>query len=688
MVSRNLSALIFISITATMSFGKELISAPEFSHNPGIYQSSFNLSITHPNKDVVIRYTTNGSEPNVNSQELPRGEAIDITDRTDEPNVFSMIRTTPQRSADPNEPWAIIPWRAPAGNVAKGTVIRAAAFKNGSASESISGSFFVFAPDSPYRSLPLVSIIVDSMGFFGHDSGIYVPGNEYKDNNWSGNYYMRGDKWERGGNFQYFDLNVSDSAIISQTVGYRINGGWTRRESQKSLRVYARGGKYGAETLDFKGGLFHYRPDTSFKRLILRQGGNDFHKTLIRDASAQYMISHIKSFDTQAFRSIVVFLNGEFWGWHNIRERFDKHYLKRVYGVNPDSVDIINFRFSGSRGGIKIGVDEGDSAAYNRMMEFARTRSLACNAVLDTMLELIDIDSYLDHYVIQVFFGNRDGIYNNHKMWRERRSFDRHAPAGRDGRFRWLVYDLDQIMDIWQQGSWGLTFAALFDPEHPANELFVNLMENESVKHSFINRFADMLNSAFLPEKTTNIIDSVASSIRPIVNVHSKRWRSIRVDEWENEIRRLKTHYINRPAMLRSTVMSYFTAGDKRTVTLKSDTAHGFIKINSITVDSKLPGTHSQVYPWSGDYFANIPITVSGIGKPNYRLQKWIINGTEFSDSVLTIDLSTENSYTIEAVFTDEEIEKVNRKVSRKKRRLNWGIPRLQLCRKGSCPGD
>ncbi|MCL2690483.1 MAG: CotH kinase family protein [Chitinispirillia bacterium] len=775
MASRNILILAFISIAATMSWSRELISAPIFSHNPGIYQSSFNLSITHPNKDAIIRYTTNGSEPNDSSQELPKGEVIEITDRTGDPNVFSMIRTTPQRSADPNERWAIIPWREPVGNVTKGTIIRAAAFKNGSVSESIDGSFFVFSPDSPYRTLPLVSIIVDSMGFFGHDSGIYVPGNEYKDNNWSGNYYMRGDQWERRGNFQYFDLSISDSAIISQTVGYRINGGWTRRESQKSLRVYARGGKYGAEALDFKGRLFHYRPDTSFRRLLLRQGGNDFQRALIRDASAQYMISHIKSFDTQAFRSVVVFLNGEFWGWHNIRERQDKHYLSAVYGVDLGNIDLFDLRNLKDRDIVNFSPKEGDAKAYEDMVKFARENNLADSAALDSILKLIDIDSYLDYYAIQMFFNNTDGIYNNHRIWRERVPFNRYAPVGRDGRFRWLVNDLDQIMDIWQNGR-RHSFNDLFDTTRAGNELFINLMENEYVKQSFINRFADLMNSAFLPQRSTAVIDSIAATLRPVMDAHIRRWNNPRGYSrhgeitlfWENELERLKRNYRDRPNIFRNMVRDHFYAGLSRTVTLESDTTRGFIKINSITVDSKLPGTSSQIYPWSGTYFANIPITVSGVGKPNYRIQKWIVNGTEIMDSVLTIDLSLKNSCTIEAVFAYVEIETVSRKVSRKKglklsinhnvrsrpnvtfdftlpengnvqlivynsagekvlrlvnseldsgsykviwraeniapgvytyklktlnktleRKLNWGTaPRLQLCKKGSCPGD
>jgi len=584
----------------------------------------------------------------------------------------------------------------PSGNVAKGTVIRAAAFRNGNIiPESItSGSFFVFPNGSPYRSLPLVSIIVDSLNFFGHDRGIYVPGANFRNDDATGNYYMRGDDWEREGYFEYF--NTSGNTVVSQNVGYRINGGWTRRFPQKSLRIYARR-RYDKETLDFRGGLFHYAPDTSFKRLLLRSGGNDVQVTLIRDASAQYMLSHAKTFDTQAFRSVVVFLNGEFWGWHNIRERLDKHYLERTYGVDPDNIDLLNFSYSSTRGSVRISASEGDSAAYFRM--FAYSKEVNDNptdkAVLDSMLKLIDIDSYLDYYAVTMLLGNWDGIYNNHRMWRERRSFHRQAPVGRDGRFRWYVFDLDQIMNIWNGGSHiqvnGHSFDDIFSSSNPGNELFRNLMRNESIRHHFINSFANLLNSAFYPGRSDAVIDSIVKTMEPIMVPHIRRWRNPInwredlsqegrdiTEDFRGEVSRLKSNYRGRIRDYRETVRDYhrFNAGPDRNVTLISDTTRGFIKINSMVVDPRLPRASDQAswngskFSWSGIYFRDVPITLSGVGKRNYRIEKWIVrenrHNAESVDSVITVRLSENypdetmpicsQDCTIEAIFVYDSL--------------------------------
>jgi len=669
MASRNILTLVFISIIAAASWGQGL----RFSHNPGIHASGFDLLIEHSDNSAEIWYTTNGSEPEPNSAGSQKYSVpIAITNQsfnvTTNPNALSNIRTTPLTiGSDEYESWSILPWRAPLGNFAMGTVIRAAAFKNGNKSDSLSGSFFVFPQGSPYRELPLVSVIIDRGSLFNHDTGIYVPGKHWNGiSSWTGNYYQRGDEWERTGNFEYFDSNESSKAIISQTVGYRIHGGWTRRFPQKTLRIYARR-EYGKNTLDFENyKVFHNRDDTRFKRLLLRANGNDYEYAFMRDASAQYMVSHNKTFDMQAFRSVVMFINGEFWGVCNIRERLDKHYFARVYGVDSENIDLLDFY-----GSDYDEPSEGTRDAFNRMTAFARTENLAHPIAMDSMFKMIDIDSYVDHYALQIILGNIDGVYNNHRVWRERRPFNRNASVGRDGRFRWLIFDLDQILEPWGPDSRQPTLNMVFNASEPRNELFLNLMKNESVRHHFANSFANMLNSAFLPGRAEGIIDSIAKTISPVMSLQTGRWGY--PGYWESAVTSLRENYRNKilgggfysPDPFRNTVRTYFAAGADRSVTLKSDPAHGVIKINSMTVDSKLPGTTAQVYPWSGSYFANIPITVRGVGKPNYRIAKWIVKGDaegeyhEFRDSVLTVRLSSGapgispvcNECTVEAIF-------------------------------------
>jgi len=686
MTSRNLLVLIFILTAAAASFGLE---PPRFSRNPGIYvENTVNVSITHTDNSVEIWYTTNGSEPRSNnsggSRRFSAAEPIPIFNRADDPNYFSEIRTTPcnpgsascpsnsnlpATSCPGEEDYCVLSWQTPSGKVSKGTVIRAAAFKGGEKSETIIGSFFGFSENSRYRSLPIVSVIVDSLDFFGREAGIYVPGNKFTGSPTTGNYYQRGDEWERPGHIEYFDLGVkNDGPIISQTVGYRIHGAWTRRFPQKTLRVYARKGRYeSSDHLDFKHKVFHNRDDMSYRRMLLRGAGNDFERGFMRDAWAQYMVSHAKTIDMQAFRSVIVFLNGEFWGVHHMRERLDKHYLNRFYGVNPENLDILDFN-NQNRSVVRIEASEGDADAYNRMVDFAKRENLANRAALDSIFNLMDIDSYVDHYAIQMLLGNWDGIYNNHSMWRERRPYNKSAPVGRDGRFRWFVYDLDHIFTPSDWPNQPHEFSAIFERGRPGNDLFVNLMDNESVRYHFINSFANLLNTAFHPGRAERVIDSIAGTMVPVMGEQIRRWGypSSWYDSdstyWLEQVTTLKSRYASRINEYRNRMRdsgtlrgSLSSLGDDRTVTVRSDTTNGFVKINSMLVDPKMPGQSSQFswsghnFSWNGVYFANVPVTVIPIGKTDYRFEKWVVREnrdgqdvqSESTDSVMTVRLSS-----------------------------------------------
>ena len=45
--------------------------------------------------------------------------------------------------------------------------------------------------------------------------------------------------------------------------------------------------------------------------------------------------------DGQAFRPSILFINGEYWGIHNIREKLNEHYIASHYKIDPNSVNLI-----------------------------------------------------------------------------------------------------------------------------------------------------------------------------------------------------------------------------------------------------------------------------------------------------------------------------------------------------------
>src|ERR1051326_8144010 len=135
----------------------------------------------------------------------------------------------------------------------------------------------------------------------------------------------RGSNSERAVHIELFE---KEGKGFSAPAGVRINGNATRRYGQKSLRVtFSK--KYGREGLEYP--LFIGDSSQVYHCFILRNSGNDWNKTLFRDSFMQSLMAGGFA-DIQRSRPCIVFINGEYWGIHDIRERLDENYVAGAYG--------------------------------------------------------------------------------------------------------------------------------------------------------------------------------------------------------------------------------------------------------------------------------------------------------------------------------------------------------------------
>jgi hypothetical protein len=404
----------------TMGY-QEIIEPVEFSHAGGFYSQPFDLVLSHPDPAVTILYTLDGSEPDV---ENTRGAVFQYKNQyrespedTDEPLLEKSYRTLvhyPEdpipihdRTSSPNRVSAFSstyhyePQYFPIDPIFKGTVVRAKPYKPGGlAGNSVSRTYFITPAARDRFTLPVVSIAIPEVHLFGYQSGIYTAGavfDQWRAGNHSAvagpgtsaNYHRRGVDWERPASFELFEAG-SDHAAVRQDIGVRIHGGWSRHLPMKTLRLYARN-QYGESTFNYR--MFPDLPYTGYKRLILRNSGNDWMRTMLRDAAVQTIVKHMR-FDTQAYRPVIVFINGEYWGIHNLRERYDRHYLGRVYGVDPDNIDLL------TRSGQ---VKEGGNLQFLRTQQFIQANDMAVSENYEFVRTRIDIENFIDYYIANIF---------------------------------------------------------------------------------------------------------------------------------------------------------------------------------------------------------------------------------------------------------------------------------------------
>jgi hypothetical protein len=603
----------------------EILDPPILSHAGGFYTDGFQLELTTGQPGTTIYYTLDGSEPTTSSAVY--SGPITVDSRTGDPNVFSTIRTT-----QPNVFWA-----APANEVFKGTVVRALVEKPGALTSPVATQTYFVDPDINGRyTFPVISIATDAANLFDPEIGIYVPGNYT-------NYFQNGIEWERPMHIEFYE---PDGTLgFAQDAGVRIHGSKSTIYHFKSLRIYARS-DYGADTIEYE--IFPGWKNVEFERLILRNSGQDIYATMFRDAMTQSLVSHL-SFDTQPYRPAIVFLNGEYWGVHNIRERLDNNYLGITYDIDNNQLDLLTNR------GV---VEEGNADHFNAMMNFVNNNSLADPANYAYMHTQIDVKNFIEYMTAEIIMNNADWLQNNIDYWRyQTDSYVPDAPPGQDGRWRWLMGDLDQAFGL-AGGAGASSFNRLAwatQPGYPPYNasmavLLRALLENNEFRTDFINQFADQLNTAFVPSRVLAQIDGMQAALIPEVQEHIDRHgRPTSLTAWNNSVQAMRNFAMNRPASQRQHVVDRFGLSGTANVTVNvSNPAHGAVRINSVLINDDTIGLSGAAYPWTGLYFRDVPIEIEAIPEPGYIFAGWSELPGEINPTIL---LTLSGDVTLTAVF-------------------------------------
>lgn len=636
-------SVLFLTIVVVLSLFKnalaETIPAPGFSHGEGFYAEPFELQIACPESYPHAWVTFDGSYPGPeNAESVLFTDPLFIDSREGEPDVFSII---PLNNGDSGLP----AWLSPTPGVMKASIVGAVCVNDDNdRSEQTFKTYFVGLDSLLSFNVPIISIIAPPDSLFGHERGIMVPGVHYVEGqNRTGNFVQRGNDWERMIHISFFE---PDGQLgFGHFAGVRIHGNFTRSFPQKGLRLYSRA-SYGKSRFDYK--LFEHQPQQRFNRFVLKASGNDWGRSMFRDAVGHQFISSLP-IETIDYRPSVVFINGEFWGLHNIRERYDVHYLDRYYSLSEEEeIDYIDFSFRR-----RPHINEGDDEHYMYMLEYAIANDLSLPENYAYIQTLMDIDNYLLMLATGVYSSNTDWPQTNVRAWRTRNDFQEEAGV-KDGRWRWLINDLDFGFGLFQQPTHN-NLARIFEDDKWYNELFLALMENEHFKSEFISLLANFMHTYMHPNHTNPIINEAALRIESIMPMHIDRWKyPASTGAWNNTVNSFRNWMINRPQHMREQIVNQFELDGIAPFTIDVNEPNaGMVKINSIFISPQTAGIPQNPYPFEATYFAGIPVRLEAIANAGYRFNSWI--GFEGNDSVILVDPAMLHEIT--AVFEFEPFD-------------------------------
>ena len=597
------------------------LRAPDFSKQAGFYEESFLLELSTDEPGASIYYTLDGSEPTELSTVYT--DPILIASRRGEPDVYSAIEAISKG------------WKKPEGEVTKATVVRAKVINRvlNQNSETSTKTFFVGTELKNRYNLPVVSLVTDGKNFFDDETGIYVLGEAYDEQEAANltederqtyaNYNQSGRAWERPVSIELFE--TGGQPAFNQNGGVRIQGGRTKRFPKKSLRFYARS-DYALQDF-FEYPLFGSQAKITgahsaqvYKMFLLRNSGQDWNKSIFRDTFVQSLANQTR-LDTQAGRLAVVFLNGEYWGVYTLQERYDEYYLVNHYGIEPGQAVILRQSGSLFRG------NPDDEKQYSEIADFMSKNSLSDPKNYAYIQTRLDVDNYIDYLIMEIFSGNDDWPDNNIYLWRMKTDqYEPDAPYGQDGRWRWMLFDMDfgfglkhgaedykrNTFNVAQRTTW-------------SGFPFNHLMENEEFKTTFINRFADWMNTQLLPARVISILDQTQAKLRPEIEENFRRWETKPnpLEEWEEEVDSMRTFALMRPDAVRQQIKDLFGLEEGVAIlTLKTDQEKGYLRINSIDINSSTPGVYNPD-EWKGTYFRDVPVTITAFPNPGFKFTGW-----------------------------------------------------------------
>ncbi len=603
-----------------------------FSHDAGIYEKAFSLTLKA--KDgYKIYYTTDGSDPSVATNKSRKLYSSGI-----------MLSDTSAMGWGP----LTRSWSAPTVSTQVGGHVIKAYATNGTDSTDVFTNTYFITDDLKKLGVTIMSISMPNEEVIG-DKGFYnnymvIPGNITSGRN-------------RGtGIIEFFDPD--GNRVGNSRVEMAVSGNGSSGLPMKSLRLYFKGannqdaGLQSDLNYDIFGGLAkdqHGQAITSFSRIMIRNSGNDCGHSYIRDAYMQRVCGDL-NVDIMASVSTLVFINGEFWGVYNMRERYSPEYVESHYGIDKENVAIIESDYSQVHSNtnapyvVSSGL-EGDADPFNAMVDYMRSHNLAEQQHYDYVANLMDIDSFIDMWVTRLYFNARDWPENNVKVWRNRNPED---PSGFNTKWHFTLLDMDMGLGYFPaydgaNTSENANFFAGFITHSPSvcASMMRSLLQNQGFRNQFIARYYEVVKYHFTPEYLNAEFDAFYAERTPLTSLQAGRW-GYSSSTWQQQVGMIRSFINNRQDYALRYFYDHFGISESDITNLTQQRVTlGFQESRvDVTVDGKAVQS-GHVITLEKDQ--TVTLRIKAVAKPGY-----VITGIAYVD----VDGKVQSVESAEASFT------------------------------------
>lgn len=514
------------------SLGTQVMS-PEFSKPRGFYDAPFEVSLSVPDQNAVIYYTTDGTRPDatkgiryaspIKITTTTPLSAVAIIDGISSPvisNTYLFIKDIVNQPSNPRGypgGWGKLHYklgnydagkRAPADYAMDPDITKSTEYKD--------------LMDDALKSIPTLSIVTNPGYLFSYSidpdtGGIYIyTGDVVKTDSLYTNNTKMGADWERPSSVEYFNTPDNDGFQIN--CGLRIHGGNGRKAyntPKHSFRLSFRS-EYGMSKLNYD--LFEEKKAAKrFDHLVVRAPMNFswLHNNVEQRTKAQYVhdrfsknlqlnMGQISSHE----KFMHVYINGLYWGVYSFAEKINNDFIAEYTVGDDEQFDVVNDDWSALNAAV-----DGNLTAFKSMKSYAGSSNYE-KLVSDKLLDCVN---YIDYMLMNYYIGNQDWDGNN---WFAARN--RVTP---ENGFRYFSWDAETCLkDV------NYNLVSIVDKE--LTKMFADLSKNADFKLLVADRIQKHLfnGGALTKEKTSELYDLLSSVIDTAMIAESARWGDYRRD--------------------------------------------------------------------------------------------------------------------------------------------------------------
>ena len=421
------------------------------------------------------------------------------------------------------------------------------------------------------------------------------------------------------------DVEYFGSHAGSQNVQFaadvKLHGGWSRRRDKKSLRIYVKSTALASLT------PVHPLAAPSGEKshvVILRCGGNnhrwrtadELFDLIYLDAGRVSVSGHPKI--VSDFTPYHQFVNGKYWGIYNLRRRIDSAFLRQRLG--GAAYDIVKVRPGGTQA---ASGSKADWSALQRKLEEAGKGSSA--SMHERIVREVDVDSFTDYVLLNIYASNQDWVFNNVVAYRERAPGEKwhFQPWDDDQTFGWInpAFNDGSPFCGAQRNDLETTLDYPPGPDghpHMVSLLLRELLKSPQYRLAFAIRLHDLLNTVLRPKRIDQWIDLLLAAVAEDVHFDLERWSTPR-QHYERAIAEMRRFARERPQVLSEYTRRVLGLGESVELEIDVEPQSG----GKVQVSTVLPVS----YPWSGQYFTDAVLTLTPHPAKGYRFQGWTTGG-------------------------------------------------------------